>query len=136
MRKYESGTGWCAWRWTRVEWLGVLYLVRLHLLKAPWCAAMLHWILAPDPHPDPHDHPVSFLSITVRGGYTEWTPAGLVRKRIRFKRATDVHRIVKVAPGTLTLVFNGPGVRTWGFWTRSGWVDWRTYRRRQEEDVT
>ncbi len=129
---YKSGTGWTAWRWTEVRWKGVLYLVRLHLLKAPRIAAMLHWILTPDPHPDPHDHPVSFLSITLRGGYKEWTPRGLVQKRVRFRRATDVHRIVAVKPGTLTLVINGPGVRTWGFHTPTGWVDWRTYRKQHE----
>lgn len=142
-RVYRSGTRWCAWRWTEVAWRGTLYLVRLHLFQVPRGAAMLHWILTPDPHPDPHDHPVDFLSITIRGGYTEWTPAGYVSSRIRFRRATDVHRIVAVEPGTVTLVLAGPVVREWGFWVQAVFVDrrmrhglfvpWRVYRAGHEE---
>ena len=139
MRKYESGTGWCVWRWTDVCWKGELYLRRLHIFKTPWFAVMLHWILTPDPHPDPHDHPVSFLSITVRGQYEEGLFAGygscgltayhLNTNRIRLRCAVDIHRILEVAPGTVTLVFSGPSERIWGFHTPDGWVDWRTYRR-------
>jgi hypothetical protein len=129
-RKYESGTRWCAWRWTDVSWEGILYLVRLHILKAPSWAVMLHWILGPDPHPDPHDHPVPFLSIVLRGGYTEWTPAGLVRKRVRWIGVNHVHRIVEVDPGTVTLAINGPARtdRPWCFHTPQGLVPWREYR--------
>lgn len=141
MRKYESGSTWCVWRWTHIPWRGVMYLVRLHLFMLPWIkggkvvggpAVMLHWILSPDPHPAPHDHPVSFLSITLRGGYMEWTPSGYVQKRVRFRRATDVHRIVEVEPGTLTLVFCGRAERSWGFHTSTGWIGWREYRRTYE----
>ena len=129
-RKYESGTRWCAWRWTEVRWEGLLYLVRLHLVKAPSWAVMLHWILRPDPHPDPHDHPVPFLSIVLRGGYTEWTPAGLVRRRVRWIGTDSVHRIVEVDPGTVTLAINGRARtdRPWGFHTPQGFVPWREYR--------
>lgn len=136
MRKYESGTGWCFWRWTRVEWEGSLYLTRLHLLKAPWAWIMLHWIHEPDPHPHPHDHPSWFISITLRGGYTEavyvpgiYMVSRYKRQRIRFNRATHLHKIVSAEPGTLTLVIGGARKsRTWGFHTRSGFVDWWTYR--------
>lgn len=141
-REYRSGSGWALWRWTDVDWRGELYLRRLHFFKLPdfrlprllggrlfGGAAMLHWIRTADPHPDPHDHPVSFLSITLRGGYVEWTPRGWASRRVRFRRATDVHRIVAVLPGTLTLVLCGPVDRTWGFRTLGGWIDWRTYRR-------
>ena len=128
-RRYESGMGWCAWRWTDVDWRGVTYLLRLHLLKTPWGALMLHWINGPDPASDPHDHPVDFVSLTVRGGYTEWTPKGIVRKRLRFRRATDVHRIIECDPRTVTLVLCGPVKNEWGYFTRSGWkIDWKMYR--------
>jgi hypothetical protein len=133
-RAYSSGTRWCAWRWTDVAWRGALYLVRLHLFQVPRGAVMLHWILTPDPHPDPHDHPVDFLSITLRGGYTEWTPKGYRSARVRFRRATDVHRIVAVKPGTVTLVLAGPVVREWGFWARGLFVPWRFYREHTQLD--
>lgn len=139
MRKYESGTGWCVWRWSQVKWEGMFYLVRLHLLKAPWAWVMLHWIIRCDPHPDPHDHPSGFLSITLRGSYTEMVYKlvdgrrsfiGFKSQRIRFNRATHIHKIIFVKPDTLTLVFGaGFKSRVWGYHTLEGFVDWRTYRK-------
>ena len=77
-----------------------------------------------------HDHPVSFISWMIRGGYTEDTPEGTrtwPRWSIRRMCATDVHRIVWTYPQTVTLVLAGPVVRSWGFHTRKGWVPWREY---------
>lgn len=92
---------------------------------------MLHWIVRPDPQPDPHDHPVTFLSIVLRGGYTEWRPEIPLHvvRWFNLIRSTDVHRITYVKPGTLTLAIAGPKVRDWGHHTPAGWVDWRTYQR-------
>lgn len=137
-RRYKSGTRWCAWRWTDVVLGGLLYLRRLHLVQTPWFSVMLHWIVRPDPQPDMHDHPVSFLSIPIRGWYLEEVPGdgdweGWRMRRAHIgpgiKRATDQHRIVVVSPGgCLTLVFAGPVTRSWGFYTPSGWVPWRKYQ--------
>jgi hypothetical protein len=132
-RMYKSGSRWSLWRWTDVVLNGVLYLRRLHLVQTPWFSVMLHW-LTPDPQPDLHDHPVSFLSIPLRGGYCEMTPSGgrligMGYHATNFKRATDTHRISWVHPdGALTLVFAGPVVRSWGFHTPRGWVPWREYQ--------
>lgn len=111
---------------------GEAYLVRLHLVKSPWFAVMLHWIARPDPQPDPHDHPVTFLSLVLRGGYAEerHRKRGVDHHRVRWLnwlRARDVHRITWVAPGTLTLALAGPVTREWGFHTPVGWVSWRKY---------
>lgn len=129
-REYTHGSSWAIWRWTDVVLEGRVYLRRLHLLAVRAIGSvMLHWIAFPDPQRDPHDHPVAFLSIVLRGGYTEWTPRGIRHVRWwNFKRATDVHRILGVKRRTLTLVFAGPVVRRWGFHTPEGWVDWRDYR--------
>lgn len=143
-RRYTSGTRWCAWRWTDVILGGLLYLRRLHLVQTPWFAVMLHWIERPDPQPDMHDHPVSFLSIPLRGWYVEEIPCdcqarlacaiayGGTHARTHCaaasKRAADCHRIIEVSPGgCLTLVFAGPVVRRWGFHTAAGWIPWREY---------
>jgi hypothetical protein len=133
IRKYKTGTGWCVWRWTQTD---SEYIRRLHVLKTPWFAICLHWILKPDPEPYLHDHPVSFLSIILRGAYCE----ARVRQRFdapqnvrhvwwNFIRATgaDRHTITHVEPGTLTLCFMGPKIREWGFHTPTGWVYWRDY---------
>jgi hypothetical protein len=117
VRRYRSGSRWCAWRWTDVIIGGLLYLRRLHLLQTPWFSLMLHWIVRPDPQPDMHDHPVSFLSIPVRGWYDElrrmpdhWLRVHHVRW-FNAVHATDRHRITRVSPGgCLTLVFAGPVV--------------------------
>lgn len=124
-RLYRSGTGWCVWRWTFTP---SGYLTRLFLLKTPWWTICLHFINGPDPELEMHDHPVTFLSVILWGGYTEIRSDGPHARRLyNFVRATDAHVIVHVLPRTVTLAFMGPKVREWGFHTADGWVGWRTY---------
>lgn len=125
-RLYKSGTIWCFWRWS--EFKQDQYIDRLHLVKTPWFAICLHWINKPDPEPHLHDHPVSFLSIILRGAYDEIREDGTHhRKYYNYISATDKHTIIGVKPKTLTLAFMGPKVREWGFHTESGWVYWKDY---------
>ncbi len=133
-RLYKSGTRWCFWRWTLTD---SAYIVRLHLIKTPWFALVLHWINKPDPEPYLHDHPVSFLSIFLRGGYSEMRkrksdvePKLRHHRWFNWIRATpnDRHSITFVKGGTLTLCFMGPKTREWGYHTDGGgWVYWKTY---------
>jgi hypothetical protein len=135
-RHYKSGTSWCVWRWTKVD---SDYIVRLHILKTPWWAVCLHWLKKPDAEPWLHDHPVSFLSIILRGKYGELRqrafsePKLLVHRWFNFIRASeyDKHRIVFTRKNTLTLCFMGPKTREWGFHTIYGWVFWKDYYKRQ-----
>lgn len=137
-RKYKTGTTWCVWRFSDVD---SAYIVRLHLIKTPWFALCLHWILKPDPEPYLHDHPVSFLSLILRGGYSETRQRGTtppVTRRHRWFnwiRATpdDRHSITDVRPHTLTLCLMGPKVREWGFHAlgAGGWIYWRDYYKAQ-----
>lgn len=126
-RKYKSGTIWCFWRWTEVD---SEYIVRLHVVKTPSFAVCVHWIKKPDPEPFFHDHPVTFLSLILRGGYGEMRNG--VRRFHRwfnFLRATpeDRHTITDVLPGTVTLCFMGPKTREWGFHRPNGWIVWKDY---------
>ncbi len=131
-RKYKTGTRWCLWRWTEVD---SEYITRLHVLKTPFFAVCVHWILKPDPEPWLHDHPVTFLSIILRGGYSEkrqwmwFEPVVRTHRWFNWIRADkrDKHTIVDVKPNTLTLCLMGPKTRTWGFHTEAGWIDWQTY---------
>lgn len=135
-REYKSGTGWCLWRWTEIP---SDYILRLHVFKTPWFAVCLHWINGPDAEPHLHDHPVSFLSIILRGCYRE--KRVLLRRRMfgSFKRAwwnfvracrEDRHRIISVSSGgCLTLCLMGPKRQDWGFHTPGGWVYWKDYNR-------
>jgi hypothetical protein len=136
-RKYKSGTSWCFWRWTDVD---SEYITRLHILKTPWFAVCLHWFHKPDPEPYQHDHPVTFLSLILRGWYTEWRNEGVVRHNwYNWIRATpaDRHTIIRVAPRTLTLCFMGPKTREWGFHLTdrdgrpTGWIMWKDYYAKQ-----
>lgn len=140
-REYKSGTGWCFWRWTEVD---SDYIVRLHLFKTPWFAVCLHWIKRHDEEPWLHDHPVSFLSLILRGKYAELrqrmgetTPRFIVRRWFNFIRACehDKHRIMFARKNTLTLCLMGPKTREWGFHTDRGWRGWKTYyeKKRGEE---
>lgn len=139
-RRYKSGSGFALWRWTDIITDGSLYLRRLHLIQVPHVGAvMLHWIKRPDLARDLHDHPVSFLSIVLRGSYYEFVPNlarapfGMELRHVRwwnYKRATDAHRIIDVfgPRGVVTLVFAGPKRRNWGFHTPQGWVRWQDYK--------
>lgn len=136
-RKYKSGTGWCIWRWSDVA---TEYILRLHLIKTPWFAICLHWLNKADPDPYLHDHPVSFLSLILRGGYTEtrsgpWEFDGIsiyplprVNRWWNLIRSTTRHRIIHVEPSTVTLCFMGPKTQDWGFYVpRRGKVFWKDY---------
>src|SRR4249919_419993 len=68
MRMYKTGSKWALWRWS---WAPDKFIVRLHLLKTPWFAICMHWINHADAEPFLHDHPVSFLSVILRGWYDE-----------------------------------------------------------------
>jgi hypothetical protein len=131
-REYKSGTGWCVWRWTDVD---SEYILRLHVIKTPWCAICLHWLRKPDAEPWLHDHPTSFLSIILRGHYAELRRVGdgplhhKLNYWCNFVRASDKdrHRIILVRKNTLTLCFMGPKVRTWGFHMPGDWTPWQEY---------
>ena len=124
---------------------GGLYLRRWRIVQTPWFAIYLHKIARSDKDRDLHDHPWSFVSLILRGGYDEvldgaasWFPttanawAKPVRRRwlsLSFRRATDAHRILRLhRTPTWTLVLTGPRRRDWGFYIDGkGFVDWRTY---------
>jgi hypothetical protein len=146
-RHYKSGSTWAFFRWTDVD---SEYILRLHVVKTPWGAICLHWIRKPDAEPWLHDHPVSFLSIILRGGYSEerYTPKQGYHHRVHrwfnFIRASkaDQHRINFCRSNTLTLCLMGPKTREWGFRVcaaiePSMWLYWKDYyvRLRAGEDV-
>jgi len=132
-REYVSGTGWCVWRWTFTP---SGYITRLHLVKTPWFALMVHWINGPDREACCHDHPVTFLSIILRGGYRELRNGKYIsRSWFNFIRASrkDIHKIVAVIvdPPTVTFCLVGPKTRDWGFHTPDGWIPWQDYNDRK-----
>lgn len=110
-------------------------------------AARIHHVLASDPGRDFHDHPFSYITIVLKGGYWEVTPvynkSGLYQGEqwqwfppgsILFRRAKSLHRleIPRYRPCT-TLFITGPKSQDWGFVDpRQGKTHWRLYLERQQ----
>jgi hypothetical protein len=129
-RLYHSGSRFAIWRWTFTP---SGYITRLHLLKTPLGAICLHWINDRDQEPWLHDHPVSFLSLILRGYYLEVMNLPLKdswawRRYFNWVPARKRHTIDAVAPGgCLTLCFMGPHENDWGFFTDAGKIPWKKY---------
>jgi hypothetical protein len=118
------------------------YMIRWRLFECPWFRVFFHRILRDDSDRHMHDHPFSFVSMILRGGYWEWTPVvkkcthgdafgyvSIPERRwcrpftILFRRATDLHRIaLRDGRPAWTLVIAGSRQRQWGFHTEEGWV--------------
>lgn len=126
-------------------------LHRWTLVKVRGRKLMLHHFLPNADDRDVHDHPSPFITIVLRGGYTDLVPcpaelcgsgiclcagtgllvgdrmkAGMLRRR----SATHAHR-TKVGPnGCWTLVLMGLKSRSWGFWREGRWWSWADYTER------
>ena len=144
-------TGRPATRWAFFEKFvisrrpGEPYLTRWRLIHTPWFGILLHKIDGPDPDQDPHDHPWNFISIVLRGGYTEQLTALIPLSSTKRIRATTFqswnwlsvhkmplgkyHKIVTLhKKPTWTLILTGPRKREWGFLTQdNGHIMWKTY---------
>lgn len=172
----------------------VLYMKRWRLIHRKWFGVRIHHIVRSDGDRELHDHPFSFVSFILKGGYWEWRAVertqecsrcegcGSVRTqgdernqrefnrcphcfgrgvvavvdphnpelrwvgagRVVFRRAETLHRLVlkertdhdddlvPTPAGTWTFVITGPRRREWGFATKEGWVDWKTFTAERE----
>ena len=122
------------------------YLERYYLFlkdreKFPF-NVFLHKFIKSDPD-DLHDHPWSYFTLIIRGGYWEWVPnaaGGTVAKwrgpgHFRTSKAESFHRI-EIDPGvdTWTLFVPFVKIRDWGFLLKGEWIAHEKYFeiRRQE----
>jgi hypothetical protein len=100
----------------------------------------LHKFLKGDPD-DVHDHPWSYFTLILWGGYYEWIPyfnemgekVNEIQKwrgpgHFRMCRPNSYHRI-ELKPGVTawTLFMPGPQVRDWGFWVNNKWIQNEEY---------
>lgn len=126
-------------------------LLTRYYLTPDWpIAVYLHQFHASDEDRALHDHPYSFITCLLSGGYWEhvpiigarwnaekggWVDAEAVQRvwrrrfSILFRRAEHKHRVELETAPTWTLVIRFKKRRLWGFHTANGWVDWRTYGR-------
>jgi hypothetical protein len=121
-------------------------LVRYFLIQTRWFAVFLHKLCASDEDRALHDHPWSFVTFLFHRGYWEhceeqsldhdtlgWvqtaTPVRRWRRRfsILWRPAEWRHRLELKHQPTWTLVLRLRRRRVWGFFTKDGWLDWRSY---------
>lgn len=121
---------------------GKLVFRRWSLLRTPWFSVFLHGMYEPKGDLDAHchDHPWSFLSMVLWGGYFEVRHDTIDHEyRVRgigsvgYMPAAGVyHRILQLrGRRSYSLVFARPSTRLWGYWTQDGWMDNKTYRERK-----
>jgi hypothetical protein len=98
----------------------------------------LHHFLKGDPD-DLHDHPWSYATIILKGGYWETTPEGRFWRspgHFRFCKANTFHR-VELEPGVecWTLFMPGLQQRDWGFDVNGKWIQHETYLQERYEQA-
>lgn len=122
---------------------GQLHFQRFRLLQTPWFAVYLHHILLSDLEKHFHDHPWGFYSFILKGSYQErytTQPSHLAMHWGKYKPgdcvyhpAEDAHSLTLLTPSVWTLVFVSGRERIWGYQTKEGWIDFKTYRQRKRE---
>ena len=105
------------------------YVIRWRL-ETKWFSIRLHHWLAPDDDRAFHDHPWSFTTFVLKGGYTDKNPdeeQHLKAFTIQHRDAHHKHTVVPDPGGAWTLVFTGPKIRNWGFWVKGKFVKMNKY---------
>ena len=131
------------------------YMIRFHLTPFGWWKwrrAYLHILGRPDADREYHDHPWSFWTLILFGGYTEtshvmngrgyptgnYTEDRLGFLSVRKRPATHAHLITKLhTRRVVTLVLrSNEKEREWGFWQHDdrepmnvgwSWIPWKVY---------
>lgn len=98
---------------------GCPYVIRWRF-ETPWWSIRLHHWIAPDDDRAFHDHPWSFVTIVLKGGYLDVSPTGadyLRAPAVRWRPAEHRHTVYpNPHGGAWTIVATGKRRRTWGFW--------------------
>lgn len=115
------------------------YLWRLRILQTPWFGIYLHKLCTPDPRDTLHDHPWSFFSIVLKGGYVEFVPGPFYAQSNYVRRFNwkplkrSFHWIAELdRTPTWTLVFVGRRKRVWGYLEPDG--TWTPYNEHEFND--
>lgn len=141
--KGRTSPRWAFWERMTIPCLdGLVYLVRLRVIQTPLFALYVHDIHEPDGDRAPHNHPWTFISIVLRGHYTEHVHVDPDPERKRVETIVEkthkrfsihkmpqsqAHTIVEAGPNLKTLILTGRRRSSWGFFTDKGYVDWKVY---------
>lgn len=109
---------------------GEVYFTRLVIIDCRWFGLFLHIIK--DDDPCLHDHPWSYVSLMLWGGYREYYDDGasrLIRPgTLSYHKAGFKHRL-EMKRTAWTLFFTLPPVQDWGYYTPQGFVQGEKYER-------
>lgn len=97
------------------------YLIRW-VFSTPFGSIRLHHWLASDDDRYHHDHSWWFITLVLRGGYTDVFTTGQVRCEagcVAFRPAMHRHTVRVDKGGCWTLLLTGPEKRFWGFWVKN-----------------
>lgn len=118
-------------------------LIRWVLFRVPAFGIFLHKLCRSDYDRALHNHPWSFISIVLKGGYFEVHDHTVDREQKKFWRGPGEvmlrpaewrHRVeigrdpyTRQTKPAWTLVFVGRRVQRWGFFLPDGWCWWRKH---------
>lgn len=107
------------------------YLTRWFLVRFAWLGVFLHYFHRSDEDRALHDHPWSFITIILWRGYLEHTPKGCFRRwpgQVCWRPAEWKHRVELIGgKPAVTIVVRFRKRREWGFWERTGFVQWNLW---------
>ena len=97
------------------------YLIRWTIVFFGYSIRLHHWIRSDDKRFF-HDHPFDFISIVLKGKYTNVTPEGkykIYAGSIWFSEGNKRHYLDIPKEGVWTLLFCSKPYRKWGFWVNN-----------------
>lgn len=107
-----------------------LYITRYYLIWTKFFGTYIHNLHISD-FPVPHDHPWCFITIPIWRGYREYFSDGtsIWRRPFvpAFRTAREYHWLELDKGPAWTIFIRFKAYRTWGFLTKNGWVDNKTY---------
>jgi hypothetical protein len=91
---------------------------RYQLVKSRFFNIYLHRLIAPNWHPECHDHPWGFVTLLLWNGYRERIGTGEYRRwpgMVLYRPATFLHNVITPYGTAWSLIFTTPKQRDWGF---------------------
>lgn len=103
-------------------------------LKLPLIKVRLHRFYPNTSDRDTHDHPWSFWTLVLQGGYEDVHLTGKVDHMrvgsLRFRSAHHAHKTYAGPKGCTTLVIGPHTQREWGFFPEGKWMHWKSYMKK------
>lgn len=126
------GTRKWAIRWKEQLGLKECPYVYRWRFESPFGSVRVHHWLGRDDDRAMHDHPWSFVTFILRGGYTEMVPSErgdgsvtlkwLKAPSVHYRPADYQHMVFPNEGSVWTVIVTGPRVRHWGFWVKGKFV--------------